>query len=150
MPIDGGSDSGRLDLRSMIKLHEGLKLFPYADSVGKSTIGFGHNLTDRGITRAQAENILTDDIFEAEASLSRQLPWSEVLDEVRRAVLVDMCFNMGITALSQFKTTLGLVKDGDYREAARAMMQSVWATQVPSRALRLSDMMRTGTWPLAS
>jgi lysozyme len=132
----------------MIKLHEGLRLFPYQDSQGFLSVGYGHNLSARGITRGQAENILTDDIFEAEASLVRSFPWVEVLDEVRRAVLVDLTFNIGIAGVAKFKTTLGLIKDGDYGGASKAMLESLWARQVGSRATRLSNMMRDGRWPI--
>jgi lysozyme len=135
----------------MLKLHEGLRLKPYFDTAEppRLTIGYGHNLTDRGITHAQADAILDDDIFDASAALSSRFPWVEVLDEVRRAVLVDLVFNIGIGGLATFRNTLGLIKDGDYTEASRQMLNSLWASQVGVRAVRLSQMMRSGEWPHA-
>lgn len=132
----------------MLKLHEGLRLVAYEDTTGHATLGFGHNL-ETPITFAAAENILDDDVARATFDLRARFPWTSTLDEVRHAVLVDMVFNLGIGGFAQFKTTLGLVKDGDYSEASRQMLKSKWAGQVGLRAERLSYMMRTGEWPSA-
>lgn len=44
---------------------EGLRLHPYIDSVGKLTIGVGRNLTDMGISQAETEMLLSNDIANA-------------------------------------------------------------------------------------
>lgn len=152
--MDGsGPADERLDLRAMLRLHEGLRLKPYEDTEGHLTIGYGHNLDAKGITRLQAELILTDDIADAAIDLRTRWPWTDELDEVRRAVLHEMCFNMGGGVLAQFKTTLRLVQEGNYAEASRQMLRSKWASQVGAdfgeRAWRLSRMMATGEWPTA-
>ena len=41
-------------IEEQLILHEGLRLKPYRDTVGKLTIGVGRNLDDVGITRAEA------------------------------------------------------------------------------------------------
>lgn len=135
-----------MNLWDMITLHEGFRSKPYKDSVGKLTIGIGRNIEDRGITRAEAEFLLSNDIKLSEAELQDRLPWFRDLSEVRQAVLVDMHFNMGWSTLSTFKNTLALIKSGQYEEASKAMLQSKWARQVGNRAVRLSTMMRTGEW----
>lgn len=150
MPIDGGSDEGRLDLREMIKLHEGLRLFPYTDTQGFLTVGWGHNLSAKGLTHTQASMILTDDIAEAKAACVRAFPWFGALDEVRQAAMVDLCFNMGIASLSLFKTTLGLIRDGQYVESSKQLMNSLYARQVGHRAVRIAEMLRSGRWPLGA
>jgi lysozyme len=86
-------------------------------------------------------------VEKVEADLERTFPWYHELDDVRKAVLIDMCYNMGISTLKQFYTTLGLIKDGNYTEASRQMLKSLWAKQVKGRAKRLSRMMETGQWP---
>ena len=72
------------------------------------------------------------------------LPWVETLDEVRQRVLVDMAFNLGIPSLLTFKRTLASVEAGNYTVAAAQMLESKWARQVGTRAIRLSEMMATG------
>lgn len=152
--MDAGGPIGEcLDLRSMLKLHEGYRAKPYKDTVGKLTIGFGRNLTDNGIRPTEAEFLLDNDIKEATMRLRITFPWTESLDLVRQAVLIDMTFNMGIGGLSGFKTTLRLIEVGDYANAAAQMLRSKWAEQVGmkvgQRAWRLSTMMRTGEWASA-
>lgn len=147
--VDGsGPAAERLDLRAMLRLHEGLRLKPYEDTEGNLTIGFGH-LVAKGITRERAEDILTDDIGEATADLHARWPWMQALDPVRHDVMVMLCFNMGGRVLSTFKATLELVRTGDYTEASRQMLKSKWARQVGQRANTLSEMMASGEWPVA-
>jgi lysozyme len=60
-------------------------------------------------------------------------------------VLLDMSFNLGIVGLLRFKNTLATIRRGDYSKAAAMMLDSLWARQVGKRAVRLAEMMRTGT-----
>lgn len=131
----------------MLKLHEGVRLKPYTDSVGKLTLGIGRNLDDKGITLEEAEYLLSNDISAAWLSLVSRLECFSRLDTVRQAVLIDMAVNMGADGLLKFRKTLALVAGGQYAEASVEMLDSDWAKQVGLRAQRLSRMMKTGTWP---
>jgi lysozyme len=122
---------------------EGVRLKPYVDTVGKTTIGVGRNLTDVGISQDECNALLENDIGRTTAWLDRNLPWWSTLDPVRQRVLVNMAFNMGGGLLS-FANTLAAVQRGDYAAAANGMLASKWATQVGARATRLADMMRNG------
>jgi lysozyme len=132
------------ELIKLIKKHEGLRLRPYQDTVDKWTIGWGRNLSDRGITEDEAEMMLMNDIDRSIYDLNYHLPWWTNLDCTRQMVMVDMCFNLGIFGLLTFKNTLSAIRQGDYPEASIQMMESKWAEQVGNRAKELSDMMRTG------
>ena len=140
-------------LREMIKAHEGLRLKPYKCTAGRWTIGYGHNLEAQNekipisITLEQAEKYLDMDMASATEGCKRTMPYFSGLYEVRKAVLVDMCFNLGLGGLLGFKKTLGAVAAGNYANAASEMMASKWATQVGYRAVRLSNMMASGKWP---
>lgn len=133
----------------LIRLHEGLRLKPYRDTGDppRQTIGYGRNLTDSGITFEEAEYLLAHDLARAEQALDDALPWARHLDAVRRAVLVDMAYNLGIGGLLKFSRTLAAIEAGDYPRAAGMMLQSKWAAQVKGRARRLAAMMATGTVP---
>lgn len=131
----------------MLKLHEGVRLKPYTDSVGKLTIGSGRNLDDKGITQEESDYLLSNDISAAWLSLVSRLECFSRLDTVRQAVLLDMAVNLGTDGLLKFRKTLVLVAGGKYREAATEMLDSVWARQVGRRAERLSRMMASGEWP---
>lgn len=134
-------------IEKMLTLHEGVRLKPYLDSVGKTTIGVGRNLTDKGISPEEAQQFLINDLYDVRESLRKNLPWTASLDTTRYAVLQDMCYNMGMAGLLKFVKTLSMVQHGDYAGAADAMLQSKWAKQVVSRAVRLAEMMRTGEIP---
>jgi lysozyme len=135
------------DIYELLTLHEGVRRYPYEDTVGKLTIGVGFNIEDVGLYPEEIQFILKNRVEKVEADLERAFPWYHELDDVRKAVLVDMCYNMGISTLKQFYTTLGHIKDGNYTEASRQMLKSLWAKQVKGRAKRLSRMMETGQWP---
>lgn len=136
-------------LKKQLLIDEGKKNFPYRDTVGKLTIGIGRNLDDRGLSNDEVFFLLENDVKEVIQELSRNLPWFNNLDSVRQEVLANMCFNLGWPKLSQFKTTLGHIQAGRYKEASGTMLQSLWARQVGARAVRLSKMMATGESPLS-
>jgi len=112
------------------------------------TIGYGHTGLDvhPGLrwTTAQGEAALKHDVAVHEAELVKALPWVANLDPVRKDVLSNMAFNMGVEGLLKFKNTLAAVKVGNYRIAATNMRVSLWAGQVGARARRLAAMMETG------
>lgn len=135
-------------LRKMLSLHEGRVAHAYPDSLGYLTIGVGHLVDKRKGGRLPEhiiDALLDHDIAEHSARLLRDAPWAPQLDEVRRAVLTDMVFNLG--SLAGWPVFLSQVKRGLYEEAAANMLGSKWATQVGYRAKRLAEMMRTGQWP---
>lgn len=131
---------------STVKRAEGFRSKPYRDTVGKLTIGYGRNLDDVGISEWEASLLFDLDVQRTAHELIDALPWIAGLDEVRRAVLVEMAFNMGVAGLLQFKNTLALVRKGMFAEASRAMLDSKWAGQVGHRADRLAESMRLGVW----
>jgi lysozyme len=90
------------------------------------------------------DRLLCDDLCDTFADLDRALPWWRGLDPVRQRVLVNMCFNLGITKLLEFVLTLAAIKAAQYETAAREMLASDWAKEVGKRANRLSIMMKTG------
>jgi lysozyme len=134
-----------MDIYEQLEHDEGRRKFPYTDTVGKLTIGIGHNLTDKGLTNDQIDKLLRDDVVEVVAYLSTY-PWFKTLDEIRQAVIINMTFNLGATGFSNFRNMIGFLAAGKYADAADEMLRSKWATQVGARATRLSLQLRTGQW----
>jgi lysozyme len=131
-------------LLEQLERHEGLRLKPYRDTVGKLTIGVGRNLTDVGLSESEARFLLRTDVTRVKADLDTHLPWWRGLDDVRARVLADMAFNLGIAGLVGFRDTLAAVRAGRWADAAAGMRASKWAGQVKGRAERLASMMQTG------
>ena len=132
------------ELELQLIAHEDIKLKPYRCSAGKLTIGVGRNLDDNGITKAEAMMMLRSDILDARLRLEKVLPGFLALSLRRRRVLIDMCFNLGLPRLLQFKKMLAAVVARDFNLAADEMLSSAWATQVGQRAKTLATMMREG------
>ena len=130
-------------LRQQLIRHEGLTLRPYTDTVGKLTIGCGRNLTDRGITDAEARYLLDNDINVALNALA-VFPWFAGLDAVRQRAYVDLCFNLGLPRLKGFVKMLDAASRHDWATAATELLDSAYAKQVGQRARTVAAQLRTG------
>ena len=138
-----------MDLKSQLKRDEGVVNHAYTDSLGFTTIGVGRLIDFRrggGLSDSEVDYLLNNDIADKTAQVLAALPWATKLSEPRRAVLVNMAFQMGIGGLLKFKRTLGSIEDGQFFEAAVEMLKSTWAQQTPTRAHRLATQMETGEW----
>lgn len=133
-------------LHEMLIRHEGLRLKPYRDAKNKLTIGVGRNLDDAGITREEALMLLNNDIATVRREVERALPWVSRLNPVRKDVILDMVFNLGLPRFRRFKKTIAAIKAEDWEKAAREMLDSQWAKQVGKRAKELSAMMKRGQY----
>ena len=138
------TDAHRALLRMSVQGHEGLRLKPYRDTVGKLTIGYGRNLDDVGISETEAALLLARDLDTAESACVQAFPWFHGLDGVRQTVIVEMAFNLGLTRLLGFVNTLRAVSEHRFEAAAAGMLKSKWAQQVGRRARTLARRMRTG------
>jgi lysozyme len=122
---------------------EGRRSKPYLDTVGKITIGVGHNLTAKGLPDSLIDALLNIDLADANSG-AEKLSVYDKLDAIRQTVLVDMVFNMGFEDVQKFVNTLSAINRRDYESAATNMLNSVWAKEVGSRAVELAEIMRTG------
>lgn len=130
------------EITDLLIKHEDLRTFPYTDTTGHLTIGVGHNLSN-GISIDEAMIILDDDINNKINDLKTYLPYYDSLPSKVQLVLIDMCFNLGIEGLLTFKNTLLLIKTGQYKKAADAMLKSLWARQVGNRAIEDSNILKS-------
>ncbi len=131
-------------LRALLIKHEGLRLKPYLDTVGKTTIGIGRNLDDKGISNDEANYLFMNDVDEATFQAMKVLPDFVSFSENRRNALVDMVFNMGINRFLGFKKMIAAIKSGDWTAAANEMRNSAWAAQLPARVAELAELVEKG------
>lgn len=136
------------DIQAMLMQQEGTgpykdgRFFPYVDAAGKATIGYGHNLTDKGLTPDVVSMQLNADIADALDDVHHCFSCYDQLSRPRQLVLISMAFNLGRERLNKFQRFIGAVHRGDWEQAADEMIDSKWATQVGTRAVVLSQMMR--------
>jgi len=114
--------------------------------IGKLTIGIGWNIQDVGCPREIAEFAAMYFVKQVDAQLSKQIVFYDMLDEVRKCVLCDMAFNMGVEGLLLFHNMLFAMKTGDWRTASVSMLHSKWAKDVGQRAVKLCAVMESGKW----
>jgi len=129
-------------LRQMLRAHEGVRAFPYLDSVGKCTIAVGRNLTDRGLSVAEIDFLFETDIALAQTTLDGWLPGWRDFSAPRRHALISMAFNLGGPRLASFVQLRAALSAGDFDRAADCALDSRWAVQTGQRALEIAQLLR--------
>lgn len=137
------------ELEQIIIAHEGEKSFVYPDSLGYWTIGIGRLVDKRkggGLSQDEMIYLLQNDIAKARNEL---LPysWFNNLDTVRQEVLIELCFNIGLGGILEFKNTLALIEAKEYEKASQNLLESLWAKQVgPIRSQNMAKRLATGSY----
>lgn len=138
----------------LIQKHEGYRRFPYTDSRGFLTVGWGHNLSANSLAPqvlaaidAALETQYQIDKNAAEVELKSSVPFVTSLDSARYQVLVDMAYNLGVPKLLQFHLFLQALQTGQWLEAKAQMLNSAWATEVGPRATEDAQIIESGILP---
>lgn len=130
--------------KEQLRRHEGTRSKPYVDTVGKLSIGIGRNLTDVGLRQEELEFLFNNDVVEADKIAKKLVKNFETLSENRKAVILNLAFNLGETKLAKFVVTLKAINEGRWESAAKGLERSLWYTQVGNRAKELVKLMREG------
>lgn len=128
-----------------IEMNEGYRQHVYEDTEGIPTIGIGFNLNE-GFSREECLLILKHRIGTFISELNDRVPAYRRVNQVRKTVLLDMAYNLGVNGLLNFRKMLAALEEGDYQLAAKEMLDSRYAKQVKGRALRNARMMESGRW----
>lgn len=134
-----------LKLTTSIKRHEGCRLIPYRDTQGFLTVGWGRNLSTKGISQHEADFLLDNDILSCIRETETQPWWNAVKDNDARArAMVELIFNLGLPKLRTFRKALAALGRRDFETASVELLRSLWARQVKGRAETLAAMVLTG------
>ena len=129
--------------RKQLPVDEGRRERAYKDSAGIWTVGIGRNLEHVNFTDGEIALMFANDVTRADSLARTLVPNFEHLSDARKAVLVNMAFNLG-PRLGQFVQFLEAARLADFLRAAQEMEDSLWHKQVGARALRLEEAMREG------
>jgi len=148
-----------------IKSHEGYKVTPYKDTVGKWTVGYGRNLEDNPLTPAEViklfgktrfhstvdaeiffEDLLIRDIEKHAEELQDRLAIFPMCSTNEQTVLIDMAFNLGVPTLLSFKGMLHSLDNEDQVQAAVELLDSKYAEQVKTRAVDNAKLLAGGRY----
>ena len=138
----------------LIKESEGFIPHEYLCPAGKLTQGYGRNLEvhplsieemnelniDGTVSEEVATKWLMKELLECETKLKNNIIYNNQ-SPIRKAVLLDMCFNIGYTGLMKFKKMWFALANKDYALASREMKDSSWYLQVGNRSKRNVEIM---------
>lgn len=125
-----------------VKQAEGFRAQAYRDTMGYLTIGYGLNI-DAGMSEWLAAHICELQLDMAEADCEDK-PWYVAADDVRKSVLLELAFNMGLGKLLGFPHMLAACTARDWNTAADELQNSAWFHQVGNRGPRLVNLLRNG------
>ena len=140
-------------LRVEIENDEGCKYEVYLDHLGLPTCGIGHLIKEDdpeyGLevgTKIGEERV--NELFETDIKVTIdecKLIYNDFddLPEEAQYIIANMMFNMGRPRLSRFHKMKQAVANRDWKEAANQMIDSRWYKQVPNRANRLVNRMKS-------
>jgi lysozyme len=131
------------NLKSRIKRHEGKRERPYEDSEGILTVGYGRNLEAVPFSQDELDLMFDNDFRRAQDGAEGFFCYSQ-LNDVRRGVLIEMVFQMGVKGVSKFKRFLDAALTENWQMAHDEMLDSKWAKQTPSRAKELAEVFLRG------
>lgn len=133
-------------IEEYIAENEGLRLKVYFCSAGIATIGYGRNLVNVGISKEEAQLMFENDIDKATTILYDVFTFDEVQSWSHKAqiALVDMIFNLGGRGFRKFRKMIMAIKHRNFDVAAKELLDSRYARQVPNRAKRNADIIRRG------
>ena len=155
------------DIYDLLGFEEGWREKPYIDTLGYPTVGFGFVIGPKGaplanytfkLPRTAGEVWMRCILDQMCVDTNKYQPVDTALqylagratgslyNDPRCAVLLSMCYQMGVAGVADFKSTLAFIARGDFTKAAVNMLSSKWATQTPKRAQRHARQMQTGQW----
>ena len=105
------------------------------------TIGYGTT----SVSEYEAEWLLRHRLRECVELVTGYLENEHIsLDEFRKKILCEMCYQLGFKGLLRFKKMFKAIRDFDYEAASREMLDSAWHRQTPVRCEYLAKKMREG------
>lgn len=115
-----------IKLKQSVKRFEGYEQKVYTCPAGVLSIGYGRNLEHNGVSLLEAETMLENDLLNCKLLLVDKLSFFSSLDDIRQNVLIEMCYNMGLTNFLKFKKTLLYIQQKEYKLASLEMLNSKW------------------------
>jgi lysozyme len=94
----------------------------------------------------EIEYLLANDIERVKGELADTYFWFNGLNKARQDAMIDICFNLGLTRLRGFVKALEAMSREQFDVAADEFIDSKWAKQVGGRAVRVTEMIRSGEY----
>ena len=105
------------------------------------TIGYGFAIKDLVLDEDIADEILVRKLNDLMRAINKKFNWVEGLPKEAQDVVIEMCYQLGVSGFSKFKKSINYLKNHDFRNASSEILRSVWAEQTPNRAKELSNIL---------
>ena len=128
-----------MKLIDSIKQHEGYVKRVYKDSLGIDTIGYGFAIKDLELDQDICDMILDRKLKDLEKMVSSKFNWYRYMPPEIKNVVIEMCYQLGVTGFSNFRKTITFLQNKQFHDASVEMLDSRWAQQTPVRAKELSN-----------
>ena len=131
-----------MSLIESIKKNEGYVKVVYKDSLGIDTIGYGFAIKDLELDEDICDEILLKKLKDLDKKVNKKFGWFVYMPPNIKDVVMEMCYQLGVTGFSKFRKTIAFLQDKKWQEASVEMLDSLWAKQTPNRAKSLSDIVK--------
>lgn len=121
---------------------EGYRSRVYKDSLGIDTIGYGFAIKDLELDETICNLILNQKLDVLKNRVYKKFEWLENSPEEIQNVVIEMCYQLGVTGVSKFKKTISYLQKSEWANASVEMLDSKWAKQTPNRAKKLSEIVK--------
>jgi|TARA_Y100000296_G_C4965362_1_gene153111 lysozyme len=127
-----------------IKMEEGYRSSVYLDTLEKPTIGYGFLIDSLELQEDICQLILMRKLEKLIKTIKFNFKWFDDMPEKVQDVVINICYQLGVSGFSKFKKTIQFMKNKQWDKASVEMLDSKWAReQTPQRALRLSETVKS-------
>jgi len=127
-----------------IKMEEGYRSSVYLDTLEKPTIGYGFLIDSLELQEDICQLILMRKLEKLIKTIKFNFKWFDDMPEKVQDVVINICYQLGVSGFSKFKKTIQFMKNKQWDRASVEMLDSKWAReQTPQRALRLSETVKS-------
>ena len=127
-----------------IKKEEGYRSSVYLDTLQKPTIGYGFLIDTLELQEDICQLILMRKLEKLIKSIKFNFKWFDDMPDKVQDVIINMCYQLGVSGVSKFKKTIQLMKNKQWDRASVEMLDSKWGReQTPQRAKRLSEIVKS-------
>ena len=127
-----------------IKMEEGYRSSVYLDTLEKPTIGYGFLIDSLELQEDICQLILMRKLEKLIKTIKFNFKWFDDMPEKVQDVVINICYQLGVSGFSKFKKTIQFMKNKQWDKASIEMLDSKWAReQTPQRALRLSETVKS-------
>ena len=141
------------ELKDQLIIDEGVKYESYLDHLSLKTCGIGHLCREdepeydlplgAKVSEERVTELFEQDIQTVIQDCKKIYDDWDKLPETVKQIIANMMFNLGRPRYSKFRKHIQAVMDGNWIEASKQMTDSRWYRQVPNRAKRLVERMRS-------